>query len=286
MSLKGERTLTTRSRSLASYSPYPAFNRSRSRLEVAIRLRSLAHTHQRACRSSQDFSRSSWIDHGRPENEVSTVGIKMLTTTPKSTSGGKLTMRVVIFRGTQRLTILGEETPKSMVRGRMTLVQLPGRNGLGQWVLRHAQFESGTGTVNGGHATGLAKITTGSDGGGRKVRGLDGGPSQGEMERWRQVRGGQLGQRETIALAGEPGNGLTMHCERMGEGVLERLGDSRERTVLRAPEQKLAEWTFRRLGHVHNGACATPVCQSSRCVARYRDSGILVMPGLVMLGSV
>lgn len=58
--------LTTRFRSPASHSPYPAFSRSRSRLEVAIRLHSLTHTHQREWRSSHDFSRSSWIDHGRP----------------------------------------------------------------------------------------------------------------------------------------------------------------------------------------------------------------------------
>lgn len=60
--------LTTRFRSPASHSPYPALSRSRSRSEVAIRLRSLAHTHQREWRSSHDFSRSSWIDHGRPRH--------------------------------------------------------------------------------------------------------------------------------------------------------------------------------------------------------------------------
>lgn len=63
--------LTTRSRSEDSYSPYPAFRRSLSRLEVAIRLRSFTQTHHRAWRSSQDFSRSSWIDHERPEDHAS-----------------------------------------------------------------------------------------------------------------------------------------------------------------------------------------------------------------------
>lgn len=99
-------------------------------------------------------------------------------------------MRVIILWGAQWLTVLGEETPESMVRGWVTLVEGLGRDGLGQWVLRHAQFESGASAVDCRHAASFAEVTASGDGGGRKVRGLDGGPSQGEMERRRQVCGG------------------------------------------------------------------------------------------------
>ncbi len=61
-----ERRRTVRSRSLASCSPYPAFNRSRSQLSVLSLLRSRTHTHQRLCRSSHDLCRSSSTVHARP----------------------------------------------------------------------------------------------------------------------------------------------------------------------------------------------------------------------------
>ena len=73
MKLKGEETRTTLLRSVASYSPCPACNRSLSNSDVAMRLRSLAQTHQRAWRSSQDFSRSSCIDHARPKTKAVSI---------------------------------------------------------------------------------------------------------------------------------------------------------------------------------------------------------------------
>lgn len=59
--------LTSLSRSSASYRPYPAFNRSLSFELVAMRLRSLTHTHHRLCKSSQDFFRNSSTVQLRPK---------------------------------------------------------------------------------------------------------------------------------------------------------------------------------------------------------------------------
>lgn len=66
---ENEKARTVFSRSPASCSPYPAFNRSRSELSVLSRLRSCTQTHQRLCRSSHDLCRSSSTVHARPVAE-------------------------------------------------------------------------------------------------------------------------------------------------------------------------------------------------------------------------
>lgn len=84
-------------------------------------------------------------------------------------------MRVVIFRRAQCLAVLGEEAPKSMVRGRLAFLELFRRNRLGQWVFRCAQSESRTSPVYRRYSAGFVQVATfaGSGCGGRKVRALD-----------------------------------------------------------------------------------------------------------------
>lgn len=62
------------------------------------------------------------------------------------------TMRIVVFRRTQRRAIRREEPPKPMVRRSLALLKLLRRNRLGQWILPHSKLESRAGTVDRRHS--------------------------------------------------------------------------------------------------------------------------------------
>lgn len=85
-------------------------------------------------------------------------------------------MSGIVFRRAQCLSTLGEETPQSMVRCRVTAFQRVGRHGFRQGIFRHTQFKLGATSVNGRDAAGLAEIPAMASGnrGGREVGGLDG----------------------------------------------------------------------------------------------------------------
>lgn len=121
----------------------------------------------------------------------------------------------IIFRAAQCLSVLGEESPESMVGGRVTLFDFAASDGLGQWVLRHTQLEFRAGAVDGGHTARLAQVTSVARGGsgGRKVRGLGRRPIEREMEGRGEVWGRQFTQRESAGLASQTQDGLAMHCE-------------------------------------------------------------------------
>ena len=159
-------------------------------------------------------------------------------------------MSSIVLRCTQCFFALGEEAPKPVVGGRVTLFHGFGSRRLGQWVFRSPQFILGTTAVNGRHAARLAEIPAmaSSDRGRREVGGLDGWPDQGEMERWRKIRRGQFGQRKTPKLASEPCDRLTMHRDGVPVGTVVNgtLGGS----SFSGDSKKLQ--VDGRQGHVHN----------------------------------
>lgn len=69
-------------------------------------------------------------------------------------------MCVVIFRSAQGLTIFGEESPESVVRGRVALFESLRGDRLGQWVLRDAKLELRTGAMDRRDTTRLAEVTS------------------------------------------------------------------------------------------------------------------------------
>lgn len=143
-----------RSRSSASHCPKPALSRFLSKFEVAILLRSFTHTHHRQWRSSQDFSRSSCTDQGRPV---------LQSVKPNDVSKSRcLTMRYVIFRCAQRLSIWGEEFPETVIR---CLLPRWSFHRLGQWILRDSQGKFRPCSVNRRDTAFFAEITTASSGG-------------------------------------------------------------------------------------------------------------------------
>lgn len=122
-------------------------------------------------------------------------------------------MGVIIFRGAQCLAIFGEETPESVVRGRVALFDSLRGDRLGQWVFRDAELELRTGAMNCRDAARLAQVTSmASDGGCRgKVGRLDRRPDQREMEGGSEIGRRQFDQRKAPSLASKSQDGVTMH---------------------------------------------------------------------------
>lgn len=177
--------------------------------DVAMRLRSLTQAHHSLWRSSQLFSRSSWMAHGRPGFTISAIHGK------QSNGRGKgrncHTELHVKFRHTQCLARRWEESPESVVGGFGSQLHVFGRHGLGQWVLRYTQLESWAGAVDSRDAASSVQVasTPPGDGSRGEARGLYGGSSHREMERWCQI--GRRQFRHKAPISGQTSDGRPMH---------------------------------------------------------------------------